>query len=155
MNHSEPFRDSNAIIRQRQLGIVQVARTRLASRNFGEQLQLSGNMNHLCLQPSSLPPRLPTSERSVKAGAATLQRAGPIERQPREENRPGSFFVDHTCIDCDTCRSPTLCSAHATASRPPYTASLAPRSCITAWLAGARPGRGRQCKCEQAGYYET
>jgi ferredoxin len=25
-------------------------------------------------------------------------------RSPREENVAGSFFVDHTCIDCDTCR---------------------------------------------------
>ncbi|GLC46394.1 hypothetical protein PLESTB_001520600 [Pleodorina starrii] len=26
------------------------------------------------------------------------------ERVPREENVAGSFFVDRTCIDCDTCR---------------------------------------------------
>ncbi|GMH41830.1 hypothetical protein BSKO_09740 [Bryopsis sp. KO-2023] len=25
-------------------------------------------------------------------------------RGPRKENVPGNFFVDHTCIDCDTCR---------------------------------------------------
>lgn len=25
-------------------------------------------------------------------------------RSPRPENAPGDFFVDHTCIDCDTCR---------------------------------------------------
>ena len=26
------------------------------------------------------------------------------ERDPREGNVDGQFFVDHTCIDCDTCR---------------------------------------------------
>jgi len=25
-------------------------------------------------------------------------------RQPRQENVTGQFYVDHTCIDCDTCR---------------------------------------------------
>jgi len=30
--------------------------------------------------------------------------AQPNNRNPRPENVEGSFFVDHTCIDCDTCR---------------------------------------------------
>lgn len=44
--------------------------------------------------------------RSVVAQAATLQRQRQAltERQPRPENVEGSFYVDHTCIDCDTCR---------------------------------------------------
>eukprot|EP00884_Botryococcus_braunii_P021475 jgi/Botrbrau1/8010/Bobra.384_2s0032.1 len=28
----------------------------------------------------------------------------PNNRNPRPENVEGSFYVDHTCIDCDTCR---------------------------------------------------
>lgn len=35
-------------------------------------------------------------------GAATLE--GTSQRSPRPENVKGDFFVDHTCIDCDTCR---------------------------------------------------
>lgn len=31
-------------------------------------------------------------------------RAAASERSPRTENVDGDFFVDHTCIDCDTCR---------------------------------------------------
>ena len=34
-------------------------------------------------------------------GAATLE--GTSQRSPRPENVKGDFFVDHTCIDCDTC----------------------------------------------------
>lgn len=26
------------------------------------------------------------------------------DRSPRSENVEGAFYVDHTCIDCDTCR---------------------------------------------------
>eukprot|EP00210_Caulerpa_lentillifera_P005452 g5213.t2 len=34
------------------------------------------------------------------------------KRKPRKENVSGEFFVDHTCIDCDTCRwmSPSVFS---------------------------------------------
>eukprot|EP00270_Netrium_digitus_P000241 TRINITY_DN1022_c0_g1_i2.p1 TRINITY_DN1022_c0_g1~~TRINITY_DN1022_c0_g1_i2.p1 ORF type:complete len:364 (+),score=89.37 TRINITY_DN1022_c0_g1_i2:209-1300(+) len=31
-------------------------------------------------------------------------KVGNSARSPRKENVPGRFYVDHTCIDCDTCR---------------------------------------------------
>lgn len=42
-------------------------------------------------------------------GAATINKADKqAKRQPREENvgleSKKAFYVDHTCIDCDTCR---------------------------------------------------
>lgn len=37
-------------------------------------------------------------KRKVRTGAATTERTLPAERQPRGENKPGSFYVDHTCI---------------------------------------------------------
>lgn len=56
----------------------------------------------------------PSSTRSRKARSAlrvsaVVEQASKKElRQPREENiglqEPGAFYVDHTCIDCDTCR---------------------------------------------------
>ena len=39
----------------------------------------------------------------VVSAASTTKRGNPV-RQPREENVAGDFYVDHTCIDCDTCR---------------------------------------------------
>lgn len=39
----------------------------------------------------------------VVSATSTLKRGHPV-RQPREENIAGDFYVDHTCIDCDTCR---------------------------------------------------
>lgn len=35
-----------------------------------------------------------------QAAASSAQQ----EREPRSENVDGQFYVDHTCIDCDTCR---------------------------------------------------
>ena len=45
-------------------------------------------------------------------GAATFKKADKqAKRQPREENvgleSKKAFYVDHTCIDCDTCRCRT------------------------------------------------
>ena len=36
--------------------------------------------------------------RSVRTKAATTERTVPTVRQPRRENQPGGFYVDHTCI---------------------------------------------------------
>jgi ferredoxin len=41
---------------------------------------------------------------TVLCVAVTLSLLQPDNRNPRPENVEGSFFVDHTCIDCDTCR---------------------------------------------------
>ncbi|KAL3133688.1 hypothetical protein ABBQ32_008188 [Trebouxia sp. C0010 RCD-2024] len=38
-----------------------------------------------------------------QTASSTVKRGNPV-RQPRKENVAGSFYVDHTCIDCDTCR---------------------------------------------------
>lgn len=38
------------------------------------------------------------------AQAAETQGQGQGLRDPRKENVAGDFYVDHTCIDCDTCR---------------------------------------------------
>jgi len=35
---------------------------------------------------------------------STLQRRAQAEKQPHVANVDGDFYVDHTCIDCDTCR---------------------------------------------------
>lgn len=46
--------------------------------------------------------------RSAAQTAPTCRAAVSTERQPRRENlgleRGDAVFVDHTCIDCDTCR---------------------------------------------------
>jgi ferredoxin len=36
--------------------------------------------------------------------AVTMSLLQPDNRDPRPENVEGSYYVDHTCIDCDTCR---------------------------------------------------
>lgn len=36
--------------------------------------------------------------------AASTARGASTVRQPRKENVAGEFYIDHTCIDCDTCR---------------------------------------------------
>ena len=40
---------------------------------------------------------------SQVSATSTVKRGNPV-RQPRQENVAGDFYVDHTCIDCDTCR---------------------------------------------------
>eukprot|EP01024_Parvocaulis_polyphysoides_P007623 TRINITY_DN1225_c1_g1_i10.p1 TRINITY_DN1225_c1_g1~~TRINITY_DN1225_c1_g1_i10.p1 ORF type:complete len:345 (-),score=27.94 TRINITY_DN1225_c1_g1_i10:1255-2289(-) len=40
----------------------------------------------------------------VVFNAAVDQSPIQLKRQPRFENVSGDFYVDHTCIDCDTCR---------------------------------------------------
>ncbi|KAG2424761.1 hypothetical protein HYH02_015143 [Chlamydomonas schloesseri] len=42
--------------------------------------------------------------RTVSVAATMDWRNRRNGREPRPENAPGSFFVDKTCIDCDTCR---------------------------------------------------
>lgn len=39
-----------------------------------------------------------------RAPLVTAVQSKDTKRQPRPENVPGPFFVDATCIDCDTCR---------------------------------------------------
>ena len=45
-----------------------------------------------------------SSQRSRRNGSAKAATAAAGVRSPRPENVSGDFFVDHTCIDCDTCR---------------------------------------------------
>ena len=54
---------------------------------------------------------LPISRRAAAKGAgrAAPRRdvrasASAAAREPREGNVDGQFYVDHTCINCDTCR---------------------------------------------------
>eukprot|EP00172_Hildenbrandia_rubra_P003306 Plantae.Rhodophyta-Hildenbrandia_rubra.ctg5116.p1 GENE.Plantae.Rhodophyta-Hildenbrandia_rubra.ctg5116~~Plantae.Rhodophyta-Hildenbrandia_rubra.ctg5116.p1 ORF type:complete len:356 (-),score=60.65 Plantae.Rhodophyta-Hildenbrandia_rubra.ctg5116:325-1392(-) len=53
-------------------------------------------------------PRYPnTTQRECKnkqARCTTVKAAATSRHQRREENVPGPLYVDHTCIDCDTCR---------------------------------------------------
>lgn len=59
-------------------------------------------------QPPTAPlaaARAPGRRLSVSVSASTFKWSNrDNQRDPRAENVPGSFFVDHTCIDCDTCR---------------------------------------------------
>ncbi|KAK8945461.1 hypothetical protein KSP40_PGU008410 [Platanthera guangdongensis] len=67
-------------------------------------------MNSMVLRHSFLYPRLggstPYPSRSTKSGGGLAVKAiaGGGYRQRRSQNVDGEFFVDHRCIDCDTCR---------------------------------------------------
>ena len=52
----------------------------------------------LNLKPSSLASSRNTSRKPRRCATAHGQ------RDPREGNVDGQFYVDHTCINCDTCR---------------------------------------------------
>ena len=58
--------------------------------------------------PAAGPRRPPAGPRRRQRLAARAQGGRRHDsdalRAPRPENSPGPFFVDHTCIDCDTCR---------------------------------------------------
>ncbi|KAI3430589.1 hypothetical protein D9Q98_005182 [Chlorella vulgaris] len=58
---------------------------------------------HTSRQQSSQP-TAPNLRRRLTAQARHEADGGSQRRQPRPENVEGSFYVDHTCIDCDTCR---------------------------------------------------
>lgn len=44
------------------------------------------------------------NRKAVVTAAAAVASSKSSQRQPRPENVDGDFYVDHTCIDCDTCR---------------------------------------------------
>ncbi|GMH41780.1 hypothetical protein BSKO_09690 [Bryopsis sp. KO-2023] len=56
----------------------------------------AGAANYLTSRPHR------SAARNVRAHAAVGDKQS--LRAPRSENVEGNFFVDHTCIDCDTCR---------------------------------------------------
>ncbi|GJT69250.1 metallo-beta-lactamase family protein [Tanacetum coccineum] len=68
------------------------------------QLRYLPNYNHRFLtSPSSSTPWRSSSVKLV-VKSQSVQVQGSSKKQRRPENVAGEFFVDHTCIDCDTCR---------------------------------------------------
>ncbi|XP_058212970.1 uncharacterized protein LOC131324839 isoform X1 [Rhododendron vialii] len=49
-------------------------------------------------------PRPPAAAAAAAQKASTSSPVSASRRQRRPQNVDGDFFVDHTCIDCDTCR---------------------------------------------------
>ncbi|XP_071737175.1 uncharacterized protein [Rutidosis leptorrhynchoides] len=67
------------------------------------------NHNHRFTSPSPSKPWHCYPSKSIlkiksQSQSQNLQIQGSIRKKPRPENVDGEFFVDHTCIDCDTCR---------------------------------------------------
>ncbi|XP_059279536.1 uncharacterized protein LOC132033548 isoform X1 [Lycium ferocissimum] len=62
------------------------AATGLTGFHIGRRFHYNGNVH------KSFPQRVKASQITASLGAR------------RPQNVPGEFFVDHTCIDCDTCR---------------------------------------------------
>lgn len=56
--------------------------------------------SHLCL--AHPPAHAPSTPPLLHHLSPLTQQ--PNNRTPRPENVEGAFYVDHTCIDCDTCR---------------------------------------------------
>eukprot|EP00249_Psilotum_nudum_P006984 c20215_g1_i1 orf=182-1219(+) len=54
--------------------------------------------------PRNLPCCSSSHSPSAVTAASSLRAFKNPPRSPRPDNVPGEFFVDHTCIDCDTCR---------------------------------------------------
>ncbi|KAL8252773.1 hypothetical protein R6Q59_036466 [Mikania micrantha] len=58
----------------------------------------------MCQPPSSKARRLSPANLVIKSQIQSSQLQGLSQKKRRPENVVGDFFVDHTCIDCDTCR---------------------------------------------------
>ncbi|KAJ0800110.1 putative metallo-beta-lactamase, ribonuclease Z/Hydroxyacylglutathione hydrolase [Helianthus annuus] len=70
------------------------------------QLRFLPNYHHRFTTPppSSKPWRSSPSNFLVKSQSQSSQLQALSKKKRRPENVDGDFFVDHTCIDCDTCR---------------------------------------------------
>ncbi|XP_019259813.1 PREDICTED: uncharacterized protein LOC109237874 [Nicotiana attenuata] len=67
-----------------------------ASTSFHIRRRFHYNSNLLRRRENSFPERVKASQARIIITASMRAR--------RPQNVPGDFFVDHTCIDCDTCR---------------------------------------------------
>ncbi|KAG2488220.1 hypothetical protein HYH03_013214 [Edaphochlamys debaryana] len=75
------------------------------------RLHVAASTSHSSPSSSSSSPSTSSSPTASASSASSVSNVGTYkwgnaknERRPRPENVPGSFFVDSTCIDCDTCR---------------------------------------------------
>lgn len=70
------------------------------------RVRCTGPVQRACRLATSHPAsaRVPNRRAAAAAAARRHEAEAQGERAPRPENQPGAFYVDRTCIDCDTCR---------------------------------------------------